>query len=46
MSILNEIMDIIVNWSYLNPGRAVLLCIIIILIINFGFYLFKNFDNY
>ena len=43
---LNEIMDIGLNWAYLNPGRTALLCIIIILIINFGFYLFKNFDNY
>ena len=46
MFTFNEIMDIGLNWAYLNPGRAVLLCIITMLIINFGFYLFKNFDNY
>ena len=46
MSMVNEIVEIGLNWAYLNQGRAGLGCIIIILIINFGFYLFKDFDNY
>ena len=46
IEVILQIFKVIVELAYLNPGWAVIGCIIIMLIINFVFYLFNDFDNY